>query len=364
MVFVSNWSFVVMLVATWLEFTNIRLVNAHKYSESSNIIKRPTKPSEVERMYNNSFISDIKFTFGDKKSGEVFYAHKFVLAMSSPVFNEMFYSKTETEKPIKTIHFPDQNTETLAGFFSFIYKEECPKDFEKDLEVLRLIKKYEIVSFDSACSHSFQRNTELQKACKLLDKFLEMKAEALAEICMDKIDLYADEYFASEYFLSIKQSTLNILLDRDTLWYNETDLFKAVLKWADHQCSLQNLITTQEDRRKVVGNAIYSIRFLLMNQSEFATHVLPTDILDDHEMVEIIKWMAGEQVPYLAWDIAKLRNKRLPEWLPATTKSKSWTHYFGVFVFGYLIPSIKYLIFGIGICFCFAIGQDKWKHGF
>jgi hypothetical protein len=308
-------------------------------------------------MYNNSFISDIKFTFGDNKSGEVFYAHKFVLAISSPVFNEMFYSKTE--KPIKTIHFPDHNSETLAGFFGFIYKEECPQDFEKDLEVLRLIKKYEIVSFDSACSHSFQRNTELQKACKLLDKFLEMKAEALAEICMGKIDQNADEYFASEYFLNINQSTLNILLDRDTLWYNETDLFKAVVKWADHQNF--NFITTRENRRKVLGNAIYFIRFLLMNQSEFATHVLPIDILDDHEIVAIIKWMAGEQVPYLAWDSVKLRNKRRPEWLTATTKkSNSWTHYFGGFVFGYLIPLITYLIFGIGIFACIIFAKDKW----
>jgi hypothetical protein len=102
-----------------------------------------------------------------------------------------------------------------------------------------------------------------------------------------------------------------------------------------------------------------------MNQSEFATHVLPTDILDDREIVEIIKWMAGEQVPNLAWDTVKLRNKRLPEWLTATTKkSNSWTHYFGVFVFGYLIPLIKYLIFGVGIWACFSIGHHKLKYGF
>jgi hypothetical protein len=99
-----------------------------------------------------------------------------------------------------------------------------------------------------------------------------------------------------------------------------------------------------------------------MNQSEFATHVLPMDILDDHEIVAIIKWLAGEQVPYLAWDTVKLRNKRLPEWLTATTKkSNSWTHYFGVFVFGYLIPLIKYLIFGVGICACFVIGRDSFR---
>ncbi len=339
--FGSSMSFVLMLAVIYFEWTTHFVVNAEesrRYCEANTCMTRqPTKASDVERMYNNSFISDIKFTFGDKTTGQVFYAHKYVLAISSPVFNEMFYSKTE--KPIQTIHLPDENSKTLAGFFGFIYKEECPTDFE-DINVLRLIKKYDILSFDSACSNTFQRNTELQKACTLLDNFLELKAEALADICLGKIDLYADEYFASEYFLNINQSTLNTLLKRDTIKYNEIDIFKAVLKWADHQCSMQNLITTRENRRMILGDAIYSIRFLLMNQSEFTTHVLLTDILHDNETVAIMKAMAGEEVPNLVWDTVKLRLKRLPERLTTTTvkdsSSSSWTHYLGVFVWGYL----------------------------
>ena len=322
---------------------------------------QPTKASDVDRMYNNSFISDIKFTFGDKKPGQVFYAHKYVLAISSPVFNEMFYS--DTEKSIKTMHIPNQDGETLAGFFSFIYKEECPKDFEKDLEVLLIIKEYKIRSFDSTCSDSFKRTTELQKACKLLDELLEMKAEALADICLSKIDLYAHEYFASEYFLNINQSTLKTLLDRDTLYCNETDIFKAVLKWADHQCSLKHLDTSGANRRMVLGDAIYSIRFLLMNQSEFATHVMPTDILQNNETVAIIKLMAGKQVPDIFGEFSKFtsQRKRIAEWQTRTTasESSSWTDYFVAFGFGYLFPLIKYFLFGAGIFFCFDVGHLK-----
>ena len=326
---------------------------------------QPTKASDVNKMYNNSFISDIKFTFGEKKPGQVFYAHKYVLAISSPVFNEMFYS--DTEKSIKTIHIPNQDGETLAAFFSFIYKEECPKDFEKDLDVLHLLKKYEIRSFDSTCSDSFQQTTELQKACKLLDELLEMKAEALADVCLGKIDLYAHEYFASEYFLNINQSTLKTLLKRDTLSCNETDIFKAVLKWADHQCSLKHLDTSGANRRMVLGDAIYSIRFLLMNQSEFATHVMPTDILQDDETVAIIKLMAGKQEPNTLWGLSRftLRRKRIAECNIRTTASEctSWTVNLVAFGFGYLFLLIKYLIFGAGIFFCYLAGNAKLTRG-
>ena len=328
-------------------------------------MQQPTKASDVDRMYNNTFVSDIKFRFGDKKSGQVFYAHKYVLAISSPVFNEMFYS--DTEKAIKTMHIPNQDGETLAGFFSFIYKEECPKDFEKNLEVLYLIKEYKIRSFDSTCSDSFQQTTDLQKACTLLDELLEMKAEALADVCLGKIDLYAHEYFASEYFLNVNESTLKTLLDRDTLHCNETDIFKAVLKWADHQCSLKHLDISGANRRMVLGEAIYSIRFLLMNQSEFATHVMPTDILQDNETVAIIKLMAGKQVPNIFGEFSsfKSRRKRITACNTRTpaSESSSWTDYFVAFGFGYLFPLIKYLILGAGIFFCFSAGNAKLTRG-
>ena len=365
MIFRNSKSFVWMLT-TIFGWAIYFVVDAEfEYCETDTCMpqmQQPTKASNVGRMYNNTFISDIKFTFGEKKPGQVFYAHKYVLAISSPVFNELFYSDTE-KSIIKTIHMQNQDGETLVGFFSFIYKEECPKDFEKDLKVLHLIKKYEIRFFDSTCSDSFQRTTELQKACKLLDELLEMKAEALADVCLGKIDLYAHEYFASEYFLNINQSTLKTLLKRDTLYCNETDIFKAVSKWADHQCSLKNLETTGANRRMVLGDAIYSIRFLLMNQSEFVTHVMPTDILQDNVTVAIIKLMAGKQVPNVFREFSKftLRRKRIAEWQTKTTasESSSWTDYFVAFGFDYLFPLFKYFIFGAGIFFCFTLGHFK-----
>jgi hypothetical protein len=210
--------------------------------------------------------------------------------------------------------------------------------------------KYKIVLFDSACSHTI--GIESQKVFKLVEKILELKAEAFSEICLGTIDDLADEYFASEYFLNIKQSTLNILLNRNTLYYNETDLFKAVIKWADHQCSKHDVERTRlrENRRKVLGNAIYSIRFLLMNQSEFATHVMPTGILDDHETIAIMKAIAGEQVPNLAWDTVKLRSKRLPEILfgeqnkvAVTSNSGIWWRYYFAALF-FIVFCAKYYL--------------------
>ena len=333
MIIVTFQTFVLTVVAT------LHLVNAHsKFSKSSRPSStkwEPLKPSEVKKMYNNPFMSDVKFTFGNGKpteKAEVFYAHKYVLSISSPVFYKMFYGETDTVA--KTIHLSDHKRDALAGFLGFIYKDICPTDFEKDFEVLHLMVKYKIARFNSACLDSLHRNTEPHKAYKFLEKFLELNADGLVEMCLSVIDATPHKYFASEYFLNIEKDTLRILINRDTLRYNETAILKAVLKWADHRCSNQNLKSTRENRRMVLGNAIYSIRFLLMTQSEFTSHVVPTDILDNDETVAIIKVMNSEQVPNLVWDSVKLRSKRFQEheWLnTSSVKHSSMAYYIGIF---------------------------------
>ena len=99
----------------------------------------------VERnkyMYNNSLTSDIRFTFGNNQSGEVFFAHRYVLATSSPVFYEIFYSKSGEN--ISDIHLPHSDKETIADFFGFLYNEKCPTatNIEKGLQVLHLVLQY------------------------------------------------------------------------------------------------------------------------------------------------------------------------------------------------------------------------------
>ena len=357
----SFQTFVLMVVAT------VHLINADvelsRSSRSSSTKWEPLKPSEVGKMYNNPFMSDVKFTFGNEKSSgnaEVFHAHKYVLSISSPVFYKMFYGNTDTVT--RTIHLSDHKRETLTGFFGFIYKDICPTDFERDFEVLRLLVKYEIARFYTVCWNSLQSNTKPEKAYKFLEKFLELKSEGLVEMCSRVIDVLPNEYFASNFFLNIEKDTLSILLNRDTLHYNETDIFKAVLKWVDHQCSNQNLKPTRENRRMVLGNAIYSIRFLLMTQTEFTSHVLPTDILNNDETVAIIKAMNGEQVPGLVWDSVKLRSKRFRENNRLTTpsaKNSSFTYCIG-FIYNNCFTWIYHIFFIIGVACCCIIGYDKW----
>jgi BTB/POZ domain-containing protein 1/2 len=103
----------------------------------------------ISYLYNNSIMSDIKLTCGDSGPGEVFFAHKYIHAATSPVF--YFYDFN-----ISSIHLPDVSNVTLAGFLSFLYRDECPTDVEEAFKVLRLAMEYQISSFTDACKDYLQ----------------------------------------------------------------------------------------------------------------------------------------------------------------------------------------------------------------
>ena len=59
--------------------------------------QRPAIKERTKFLFNNDHLSDIKFVVrkmdGESKSKKVIPAHKFVLSISSPVFESMFHGE-------------------------------------------------------------------------------------------------------------------------------------------------------------------------------------------------------------------------------------------------------------------------------
>jgi len=85
------------------------------------------KPSIKERikfMLNNDLFSDVKFLVFDEmnESKQAIPAHRFVLSISSPVFEAMFYGQlAETSG---SIELPDCDYESLLELFRYLYGDE------------------------------------------------------------------------------------------------------------------------------------------------------------------------------------------------------------------------------------------------
>ena len=297
----ANSKLLVILVAfPWVLFT----FAVHQDNSQEWQLGKTSVLERSRHMFHNPLMSDVRFTFEESESSgqkrkKFFYAHKYVLATSSPVFYTMFYGDTFSSNSV--IDFPGADKESLETFLRFIYMDECPTKPELALKVMRLTKTYRIPSFIITCVEHLGRIISPVHAFEFIEQSLERDGEVMADKCWESVDAFTDEALDSDAFLNIKHKTLNDLLDRDTLTSNETTIFKAVLKWADHQCLIRRLKTTRENRRIVLGDAIYRIRFPSMSHEEFSQYVIPVGLLTDDEVVSVLKKLSGWDVPNLKW---------------------------------------------------------------
>ena len=111
------------------------------------------------------------------------------------------------------------------------------------------------------------------------------------------------EVASSANFINIKQTTLASLLKRSHLNVAEVKLFQSVLKWIDHQCLQKSFQLTTENRRSVIGDAVYDLRFIAMNQEEFAKHVSKSGLLTTEELVPIYEKFSKLESPLLKWKL-------------------------------------------------------------
>ncbi|CAB4035765.1 BTB POZ domain-containing 6-like [Paramuricea clavata] len=267
-----------------------------------------TKKTVLERsrhMFNNPFMSDIAFSCegSDKK----FFAHKHVLATSSAVFYAMFYGELAEKNSV--VHLSDTDEEILEEFLRFLYTDECNLTTENAVFVLYLAKKYIVPSLAQKCFEYFDANFTAENVFSLLQKAIQFDENKLEEKCWDFIDLKTSEAVASDGFSDINQATLVELVKREPLNVREVDLFKAVLKWSEAECSRKGIEANAKNKRAVMGNAIYQIRFVSMTLQDFAQNVPQSGMLTPEEMLLFYGKLGGAERTSKIWNMSETRAK-------------------------------------------------------
>ena len=240
-------------------------------------------------MFNNTLISDVKFSMKDSNSDRqqsvVIPAHKYILSISSSVFFAMFYG--EMAEPGDTIELPDCDSESFLELLRFVYYDEVKLTGSNVIQVLYLAKKYLIPSLSDECTKFLLKFLSADNVFFVLPTANMYEEASLVEKCWEMVDESTKEAMNSEAFLDITREMLCSFLERDTLTACEVDIFKAVDRWAEHQCKKQQREVSGEEKRKILGDAVNLIRFPLMKQEEFASLVPKTKVLPKEDALNV-----------------------------------------------------------------------------
>ena len=257
--------------------------------------KRPTISERTKFIFNSELLSDVKFVVPaslneseTRKSQKSIPAHKFVLAISSPVFFAMFYG--EMAETAGTVQLPDCAYESLLELFRYLYCDDVKLSGSNVMQVIYLAKKYMVPSLADKCTEYLRKHLEASNVFSILPQAQKFEDKDLESRCWEVIESDTEQALISDEFLTLERSVVESVVKRDILKVKEVDLFRAVDRWATRELERQGKTPSRKIKREILGEEIVkAIRFSLMTEKEFASVVLDCDILSEREICDMIK---------------------------------------------------------------------------
>ena len=251
---------------------------------------RSTIRERCEAIFNQELLSDVNFVVCDSQGeSKTIPAHKFVLAISSPVFFAMFFGKVaEIKDPVEIC---DCEYESLLELFRFIYSDEAKLNADNVMQLLYLSKKYMLPTLAEKCSAFLKKNLNALNVFHILPDAQKYEEKDLMNHCWKLIETETEEAVKSEGFVTVERSALEELVEKNSLNIKEVELFKAIDCWAEKECEKQGLVAEGSVKRRVLGErVVQGIRFPVMEEREFADFVLDSEILTTRETNRLVKY--------------------------------------------------------------------------
>ena len=267
-----------------------------------------TSQERAKSLLSNDKLSDVKFVVPlslhestTEKSRMVIPAHRFLLAIASPVFYVMFCGILAERN--NYIDLPDCDYQGMMEFLRYIYTEEVGFNGDNILQLLYLAEKYMIPSLTNRCILFLREHLDSSNIFCVLKHSKLIENKSLWRSCWKFIDKEAKDVLESSEFFEMDRSDLIELVKRNTLNVKEIELFTAINKWAANQCEKLGLDTVE--RRQILGDDIIdNLRFPVMEENEFNV-VKSTNLLTKEETQEVLNNFADSR-----WPIRFLRHKR------------------------------------------------------
>ena len=243
-------------------------------------------------IFNNELLSDVKFIVpvsnSESGSRKMIPAHKFVLAIGSPVFYAMFFGEMAETK--NSIELPDCEYESVLELFRYLYSDVVNLTGSNVMHVLYLAKKYMLPSLADKCSAYLQENLEASNVFSILPHAKKFDDQDLENRCWEVIEKHTEGAVTSDEFVTLERSLVESVVKKKVLKVKEAELFKAVDRWATKEIERQGLSPDGETKRKIIGDELLkAIRFPLMSQKEFLAVVPDSNILTTKEIVDLMK---------------------------------------------------------------------------
>nr|XP_040583474.1 BTB/POZ domain-containing protein 3-like [Lepeophtheirus salmonis] len=169
----------------------------------------------------------------------------------------------------------------------WIYTNETILSLKDVCPLLYCAEKYDLSILKEKCI-SFMNGSPYEDFCHL---FYQSKLHGIINLVpwiKESILALPNLTLLPDSVLKINDNeVLNEILSSNRLNADEVDVLKTALCWASSQT-----VDMKGDLREILGPALYSIRFPILSSSQFVDEVIPSRLLKNEEILDIVNYIS------------------------------------------------------------------------
>ncbi|CAB3397997.1 unnamed protein product [Caenorhabditis bovis] len=223
-------------------------------------------------------------------SGARIPAHRLILAARSQYFQALLYNgMKETEQ--KTINLRDTNAEAFEYILKYAYTSTldlAEVELGLLLEILSLAHRYHLQTLVTSLGDYLKKLLNNDNMCNILNAAQFFGLVDLADYCLKYADRHAAKILSTQAFLELTCDSFSQMLQRDSFYAPEIEIFNAVKSWVD----------SNPDERKGYEHIYRTIRLHLIPQKDLLETVRPSKLFDSDSILDAITQQVKKEANY------------------------------------------------------------------
>ncbi|XP_066254986.1 BTB/POZ domain-containing protein 9-like [Euwallacea similis] len=256
--------------------------SSHQYLKASSS-KVVTRLGDIEHLhqlsenlsslYLNQEYSDVCLVV----EGQKLPAHKVILAARSDYFRALLYGGLR-ESSQTEIMLQDAPLNAFKILLKYIYTGHMFLMTLKEdviLDTLGLAHQYGFEDLEGAISDILKQLLALRNVCAILDTAHLYRLDKLVAVCHSFLDKHACEILMHESFVTLSQDALVELLQRDSFFAPEVEIFRGVSNWCK---------ANEDNNDKIMK----CVRLPLMSVADLLSVVRPAGLVKPDSLLDAI----------------------------------------------------------------------------
>lgn len=235
-------------------------------------------PKLIYCLFNCPSKSDLKI----KTADGVVPAHKMVISNVSDVLHKELYG----EKAKDVIEYIHASSKIVLSILSYVYRRELIFGEEILLDLYEISCKVLCADIMTFCLYKMTPKIASQVLSSTPSVDAAFKTQ-LIERCQKVLVSDLSALHEQGLIKTVPRSVLSTILKSEELSLSEFELYRECDKWAEAECIRSNKQANGENKRAVLGDLRYLIRFPAMSNDELKS-ACEGDLLTEQEKVQIL----------------------------------------------------------------------------